>query len=36
MNAKKIKSHGKLSVVSRYLGSSLVAAKNSKTVKLKV
>ena len=36
MNAKKIKKHGKLSVVSRYLGNSLVAAKNSKTVKLKV
>jgi uncharacterized membrane protein len=36
MKASKIKSHGKLSVVSRFLGNALVAAKNSKTVKLKV
>jgi hypothetical protein len=36
MNAKKVKKHGKLVVTSRYLGSALVAAKNSSAVKLKV
>lgn len=33
---KKVKKHGKLKATSRYLGSGLVAAKNSKKVNLKV
>ncbi len=36
MNAKKIKKHGKVSVVSRFLGNNLVGARNSKSLKLKV
>jgi hypothetical protein len=36
IRVKKVKKHGKLKATSRYLGSGLVAAKNSKVVSLKV